>query len=165
MSGTITEFEHRWDCYISELAYPINDSTFSLLQILYGFTILWYYQGKISKRHVFLYGVLGITLPSILLLIAPSYYGGYWFNLWMPIPAFYILGFFVIHFIDRGEIMEVEEFIEPLREREIIVSKAVPVVNEPEIKIPLWYLLLSKIRTKITALPRRNSRSNPASDE
>ena len=83
----------------------------------------------------------------------------------MPIPAIYIVGILLVHFIDRGEIIEITEIIEPSRERKIIMPEVVPVVHKPDVEIPLWYILLSKIRTKLHAFPRRQSRKNPGPED
>lgn len=96
---------------IVALVYPILGLPLVILNILYVYWIVRYYQNKSTKQSVYILGLLSITLPTVVVLCITGLMGP--FLIICPFPIQFIAGLIILWKIERPELAVSRSTVRP----------------------------------------------------
>lgn len=83
--------------------YPLSNLPLTILNILFAYWVVRYYQGKSSRDSVIVLGMFSIILPTLVVLYITGMFGG--FLVIYPFPAQFIAGLILLWKFEGPEVI------------------------------------------------------------
>ncbi|MFQ5833712.1 MAG: hypothetical protein ACE5H4_13475 [Candidatus Thorarchaeota archaeon] len=148
-------FSQTW-IQIPELMVLLDRLIFTGFRILFGYSIIRYLRGTVSRRRVVSYGIMGIIVPFVYMQIMRAQYSVSDMVYLIPLPFVFVGGYLAIRLVkplERSAAFESVDLVETpgetRREREDFAS---------EIEVPLLYALKSKVFGAASRMKRTRSK-------